>query len=84
MHVGVRSRGARIRSSVWGYANVLPFILFAIFPFYYMVITSLKTDAELYNLEAVPFLVQEGVITDHYRYLLQKTEFLTWMLNSLI
>jgi multiple sugar transport system permease protein len=82
--VGVRPRGAKIRSAVFGYANVLPFVLFALFPFYYMVITSLKTDAELYNLNAVPFLIQTGVITDHYRYLFFQTEFLTWMKNSLI
>ncbi|HEV8436712.1 MAG TPA: carbohydrate ABC transporter permease [Methylomirabilota bacterium] len=84
MDVGVRGRGARIRSSLFGYANIVPFIFFALFPFYYMVITSLKNDAELYNLKAVPFLIQTGVITDHYRYLLFKTEFLTWMKNSLI
>jgi multiple sugar transport system permease protein len=84
MNVGVRSRGARVRSSMFGWANILPFVLFAVFPFYYMVITSLKNDAELYNLKSVPFLIQTGVITDHYRYLLFKTEFLTWMKNSLI
>jgi len=84
MNVGVRSRGAKVRSSLFGWANILPFVLFAVFPFYYMVITSLKNDAELYNLKAVPFLIQTGVITDHYRYLLFKTEFLTWMKNSLI
>jgi multiple sugar transport system permease protein len=84
MDVGVRGRGARIRSSVFGYANIVPFVFFALFPFYYMVITSLKNDAELYNLKSVPFLIQTGVITDHYRYLLFKTEFLTWMKNSLI
>jgi multiple sugar transport system permease protein len=84
MNVGVRSRGAKVRSSLFGWANILPFVLFAVFPFYYMVITSLKNDAELYNLKSVPFLIQTGVITDHYRYLLVKTEFLTWMKNSLI
>src|SRR5205814_837261 len=82
--VGVRSRGARIRSAAFGYANVVPFVFFALFPFYYMVITSLKNDAELYDLKSVPFLIQTGVITDHYRYLFGKTEFLTWMKNSLI
>jgi len=84
MVVGVRSRGARLRSTAFGYANVIPFVAFALFPFYYMVITSLKKDAELYNLQSVPFLIQSGVITDHYRYLLFRTEFLTWMKNSLI
>jgi multiple sugar transport system permease protein len=82
--VGVRSRGARLRSAAFGYANVIPFVAFALFPFYYMIITSLKKDAELYNLQSVPFLIQSGVITDHYRYLLFRTEFLTWMKNSLI
>ena len=84
MNVGVRSRGARALSSAFGYANIIPFVAFAIFPFYYMVITSLKNDTELYNLKAVPFLIQSGVIGDHYQYLLAKTEFLTWMKNSLI
>ena len=84
MDVGVRSRGARIRSAVFGYANMIPFIAFALFPFYFMLITSLKKDAELYDLKAVPFLIQTGVITDHYRYLFFKTEFLTWVKNSLI
>jgi multiple sugar transport system permease protein len=82
--VGVRSRGARIRSSIFGYANLLPYVFFALFPFYFMIVTSLKTDVELYDLKSVPFLVQSGIITDHYRYLFAKTEFLTWMKNSLI
>ena len=84
MNVGVRSRGWRIRSALFGYANMIPFVAFALFPFYYMVITSLKKDAELYSLKSVPFLIQTGVITDHYRYLFFKTDFLTWVKNSLI
>ena len=84
MIVGVRSRASRLRSAAFGYANIVPYVLFALFPFYYMLITSLKNDAELYNLEAVPFLIQTGVITDHYRYLFFKTEFWTWMKNSLV
>ena len=84
MDVGVRSHGARVRSAVFGYVSMLPFIAFALFPFYYMLITSLKKDAELYSLKSVPFLIQTGVITDHYRYLFFKTEFLTWIKNSLI
>ena len=84
MIVGVRSKGSKIRSTVFGYANLAPYIFFALFPFYYMIVTSLKNDAELYNLKAVPFLIQTGIITDHYWYLFFKTEFLTWMKNSLI
>jgi multiple sugar transport system permease protein len=82
--VGVRSRGSRLRSAAFGYANIVPYVAFALFPFYYMIITSLKKDSELYNLQSVPFLIQTGIITDHYQYLFFKTEFWTWMKNSLI
>jgi len=84
VNVGVRSRRSQMWSALFGYANMIPFIAFALFPFYYMLITSLKKDTELYSLKSVPFLIQTGVITDHYRYLFFKTEFLTWVKNSLI
>ena len=84
MIVGVRSRASKVRSLLYGYTSIVPFVAFAVFPFYYMVITSLKKDTELYNLKAVPFLIQTGVITDHYHFLFFKTEFWTWMKNSLI
>jgi multiple sugar transport system permease protein len=79
-----RSRGAKLRSAVSSYANLAPFVFFALFPFYFMLVTSFKSNAELYNLQSVPFLIQTGAITDHYAYLFQRTEFLTWMKNSLV
>jgi len=84
LQIGVRSRSAKLRAAAFTYGNLVPFIFFALFPFYFMVVTSLKPNAELYNLKAVPFLVQTGVIADHYTYLFQRTEFLTWMKNSLV
>ena len=66
------------------YANLAPFVFFALFPFYFMFVTSFKRNAELYNLKSVPFWIQTGVITDHYAFLFQRTEFLTWMKNSLV
>jgi len=66
------------------YANLAPFVFFALFPFYFMFVTSFKRNAELYNLKSIPFWIQTGVITDHYAFLFQRTEFLTWMKNSLV
>ncbi len=84
MQTGVRGRGARIRSTAFGYANVIPYMFFALFPFYFMLITSLKKDAELYDLKSIPFVIQTGAITDHYQFLFFGTEFWTWIKNSLI
>ena len=84
MITGVRSRSARLRSTALAYANLMPFIFFALFPFYFMLITSFKSNAELYSLKSVPLWIQQGVIVDHYRYLFFRTEFLIWIKNSLI
>ena len=84
MITGVRSRGARLRSTMSGYGNLLPFIFFALFPFYFMLVTSFKSNAELYNLKSVPLWIQKGAIVDHYRYLFFRTEFFVWIKNSLI
>jgi multiple sugar transport system permease protein len=77
------SRSFKIRSAVFGYANLVPFVFFALFPFYFMLVTSFKSNAELYNLKSVPFTV-EAPIVEHYTFLFFRTEFLTWMANSLI
>jgi multiple sugar transport system permease protein len=63
---------------------LVPFLFFAVFPFYHMTLTSLKTDRELYDRFAVPLLIRQGATLEHYRNLLWETEFLTWIENSLL
>jgi multiple sugar transport system permease protein len=63
---------------------LVPFILFALFPFYFMLVTSFKSDGELYDLKAVPFLIQRGATLEHYQLLLRDTPFLTWLFNSVL
>ena len=79
-----RSRSARLRSDLFAYANLAPYVFFVLFPFYFMIVTSFKSNAELYNLKSIPFWIQSGIIMDHYALLFQKTEFVTWMKNSLL
>ena len=81
---GRARRTARIRAAAGTYANLVPFLFFALFPFYFMFVTSFKSNAELYNLKAIPFWIQTGAITDHYTFLFMRTDFLTWIKNSLI
>jgi len=84
MHVGVRSARQRLLSDAFAWANIVPFVFFALFPFYFMLVTSVKSNAELYNLKSIPFWVQTGVIGDHYTFLFTRTGFLVWMKNSLV
>ena len=57
------------------------FVAFALFPFYWMLIASLKSNRELYNLNAFPFWVHQPVLTQ-YTYLFENTDFLVWLSNS--
>ena len=69
---------------VLNHALLLPFLFFAVFPFYHMTLTSLKTDRELYDRQAVPLLIRQGVTLEHYTKLLTESEFITWTKNSLL
>jgi multiple sugar transport system permease protein len=66
------------------HAALLPFLLFALFPFYHMALTSLKTDREIYDRFAVPLLIRQGPTLEHYQKLLWETAFLVWTKNSLL
>jgi multiple sugar transport system permease protein len=63
---------------------LLPFVVFALFPFYHMTLTSLKQDKELYDRAAVPLWISQGPTLEHYSKLLWESAFLTWIMNSLL
>jgi multiple sugar transport system permease protein len=65
-------------------AALVPFLIFALFPFYHMALTSLKQDRELYDRHAVPLVIKQGPTLEHYTKLVMETEFLTWTKNSLL
>jgi multiple sugar transport system permease protein len=73
-----------LRTKILLHLALLPFLLFALFPFYHMALTSLKTDRELYDRAAVPLLIRQGPTLEHYQKLLWETAFLTWTKNSLL
>ena len=64
-----------------GLAGVL---IFAAFPFYWMVITAFKQDSDLYNLDSIPFLFNQAPTLEHVKMLFLQTEFVRWVENSLL
>jgi multiple sugar transport system permease protein len=71
-----------IRRTVIAYLTATPFVVFALFPFVWMLITSLKKNNELYDLSQNPFLVRTGITWEHYRFLFEHTAFPLWLRNS--
>jgi multiple sugar transport system permease protein len=80
--MAVRRRPLRYKLLL--HVALVPFLIFAVFPFYHMTLTSLKTDRELYDRHAVPLLIRQGPTLHHYQNLLWETAFLTWVKNSLL
>ena len=66
------------------YGAVAFFVVLTAFPFYWMVITSFKTNADLYDISNIPFWFNEAPTLEHFRYLFEQTLFTRWLLNSLI
>ena len=73
-----------LRYKILLHLGLLPFLFFAVFPFYHMTLTSLKTDRELYDRAAVPLVIRQGPTLEHYQKLIWDTAFLTWTKNSLL
>jgi len=66
------------------YATVAFFVVLAAFPFYWMLITAFKTNADLYDVTNIPFWFNAPPTLEHFRYLFGQTLFARWLLNSLI
>ena len=66
------------------YAAVAFFVVLTAFPFYWMIITSFKTNPDLYNVTNIPFWFNEAPTLEHFRYLFEQTMFVRWLVNSLV
>jgi multiple sugar transport system permease protein len=68
-------------------ALILAFTVFAIFPFYWMVVTSFKQNSDLYvgasNTSHNPFIFNQPPTLAHLKILFQNTLYPTWLFNSL-
>jgi multiple sugar transport system permease protein len=66
---------------------ILGFIIFAVFPFYWMVVTMFKQNADLYvgatNVQHNPFIFNRPPTLEHLRTLFGQTLYTTWLFNTL-
>ena len=62
---------------------LLLLMVFTLLPFWWMLMTSVKPDAELYNTKVSPLWVKAATGA-HYRDLFTQLPFLTWVGNSLL
>ncbi len=82
-----RRSARRIGVAVVHRAVILFFVVFAVFPFYWMVVTTFKQNADLYvgaaNVKHNPFIFNRPPVLDHLKTLFWQTLYPTWLFNTL-
>jgi multiple sugar transport system permease protein len=73
----------RGRRAVIVYLPLLMFVFVLLFPFYWMVITSVKPDHELLSRDGNPFWVVEPTLA-HFKKLLFETAYPEWLWNTVL
>jgi multiple sugar transport system permease protein len=76
------------RSRRWAlilsYVFLVLFAIFFLAPPYYMIVTSLKSNAEVAHMATSPWWIANGVTFEHFRMLLRETDFLIFFKNTAI
>ena len=65
------------------YIPIAIFVFVLLFPFYWMVVTSLKPDQELLSRDGNPFWIIEPTLA-HFEKLLFRTEYPAWLWNTVV
>jgi multiple sugar transport system permease protein len=66
------------------YAALLPFVVIAVFPIFWMAITAFKQDADLYRRDANPFWFHRPPTLQHFELLFTQTYFLQQLTNTVM
>ena len=77
--------GANARKNRWLslYLPLTFFMVFLLFPFYWMLIVSLKPNTDLLDTALNPFLLYSATL-DHYAYLFTDTDFVRYTTNTMV
>jgi multiple sugar transport system permease protein len=78
-----RLQRRHLTAGILTYLAVGIFVLFAVFPVYWMFITTFKQNSDLYNLDGNPFWFNLAPTWHNVDLLLHQTQFIRWCINTL-
>ena len=70
------------RKITYSYMALVPFLVFFLFPLYWMLLTSFKSDTEITSLKGIPLIINSMPTLDHYKYILFETRYVRWFWNT--
>src|SRR5438093_920016 len=77
-------RQKEIRRHLWIYAAITPYVVLAIFPIYWMALTALKQDPDLYRMDQFPLWFHLPPTLKHFTYLFYSTNYGAWIVNTMV
>jgi multiple sugar transport system permease protein len=82
MAAPMTQRRKEIRRHLLIYAALAPYVLIAVFPIYWMLITAFKQDPDLYRMENIPFWFNLPPTLRNFDILFYQTNYGAWLWNT--
>ena len=77
-------RQKEIRRHLWIYGAITPYVVIAIFPIYWMALTALKQDPDLYRMDQFPLWFHLPPTWKNFTYLFYSTNYGAWIVNTMV
>ncbi len=82
--VAPRTRRAKeMRRHVLIYLGLVPFLIIAVFPVFWMAVTALKQEPDLYRMDVVPFWFHLAPTWKNFDFLFHRTFYNDWIINTM-
>ena len=78
------ARQKEIRRHLLIYAGLTPFLVIAVFPIFWMVITALKQESDLYRMDNIPFWFHLPPTLKNFKTLFYQTNYGYWIVNTMM
>jgi multiple sugar transport system permease protein len=65
------------------YVALVPYVVIAVFPLYWMAITAFKQDPDLYRMTNIPFWFNMAPTLKHFQILFFQTNYGAWIVNTM-
>jgi multiple sugar transport system permease protein len=78
------ARAKAVRRHALVYLGLMPFLVIAVFPIFWMAITAIKQDADLYLVDAVPFWFRQAPTWKNFDFLFNSTSYGDWIVNTML
>ena len=76
-------RSKEVRRHTLIYLGLTPFLILAVFPIFWMLVTALKQESDLYRMDVVPFWFHLPPTWKHFEFLFQRTSYVDWIINTM-